>query len=93
MTDFNKLIDLNNPIVTTFNKKELILLDPYMYEGPITMQFLPFGGIQSVYNYHIILNTFNGFIAVDYVIYDNEKMTSQQFIERFDNIVNIVLPC
>ena len=93
MTDFNKLIDLNHPIVTTFNKKELILLAPYMYERPITMQFLPFGGIQSVYNYHIILNTFNGFIAVDYVIYDNEKMSSKQFIERFDNIVNIVLPC
>ena len=42
-------------IAEAFNKKELILLDPYMYEGPITMQFLPFGGIQSVYNYHIIL--------------------------------------
>lgn len=92
MVRFNELLDLSNPIITTFRQKELVLLDPYLYDGPITMQYLPYGGIQSVFNYHLIINTVNGFIAVDNLIYDNNKMTSKEFIELFPNLVNEVLP-
>ena len=92
MVRFNELLDLSNPIITTFRQKELILLKPYLYDGPITMQYLPYGGIQSVFNYHLIINTVNGFIAVDNLIYDNNKMTSKEFIELFPNLVNEVLP-
>ena len=92
MTNFNELINLNESIVTTYKQKELVLLNPYLYVGPITMQYLPYGGIQSVFNYHLIINTVNGFIAVDNLIYDNNKMTSKEFIELFPNLVNEVLP-
>ena len=92
MVRFNELLDLSNPIITTFRQKELVLLNPYLYDGPITMQYLPYGGIQSVFNYHLIINTVNGFIAVDNLIYDNKKMTSKEFIELFPNLVNEVLP-
>ena len=62
------------------------------YDGPITMQYLPLGGIQAVINYHLIINTLKGFMFCDILIYDNRKMSSKQFIEMFPNIVNEVLP-
>ena len=92
MTNFNELINLNESIVTTYKQKELILLKPYLYVGPITMQYLPYGGIQSVFNYHLIINTVNGFVTADELIYNNKKMTSKEFIELNSNLVNEVLP-
>ena len=92
MTNFNELINLNESIVTTYKQKELILLKPYLYVGPITMQYLPYGGIQSVFNYHLIINTVNGFVTADELIYNNNKMTSKEFIELFPNLVNEILP-
>jgi hypothetical protein len=62
------------------------------YDRPITMQYLPLGGIQAVINYHLIINTLKGFMFCDILIYDNRKMSSKQFIEMFPNIVNEVLP-
>lgn len=79
-------------IKTSFKGNELILVRPYFYIGPITMQYLPYGGIQSVYNYHLIINIKEGFIAVDEVIYNNKKMSAKEFILLFDNIVNEILP-
>ena len=70
----------------------MILKDMQTYDGPITMQFLPSGGIQSTYNYHLIINTLKGFMFCDILIYDDKKMSSKQFIEMFPNIVNEVLP-
>ncbi|MBQ8207034.1 MAG: hypothetical protein IJZ77_06180 [Bacilli bacterium] len=92
MTDFNELIDLNNDIITTYNGKTLIIKRPYLYYGPITMQYLPYGGIQSVYDYKIIINCKNGFVASDYIIYDGIAMSSKQFILNNNNLVNTVLP-
>lgn len=93
MTDFNLPIDINNNIKTTFNKKELILKNLYFYDGPITRQRLPYGGIQSIKNYSLIINCVNGFIASDNLIFDNREMTSKEFIKIMDeNIVNQILP-
>lgn len=93
MTNFNVPIDINNDIVTTFNKKQLILKKLYFYDGPITRQYLPYGGIQSIINYSLIINCVNGFIASDNLIYNNEEMSSKEFINLVgENIVNQVLP-
>ena len=58
MTDFNNIINLSENIVTKYQGKELILKDLYMYDGPLTMQLLPYGGIQSLFNYQIILQIY-----------------------------------
>ena len=92
MTNFNELLDLNKDIITTYNGKTLILKSPYLYYGPITLQYLPYGGIQSVYNYKIIINSKNGFIASDFVIYNGKLMSSKQFIIENKDLVNIILP-
>ena len=92
MTDFNYPIDLSSNIVTTFHGKILILKDLYLYDGPITLQYLPYGGIQSTFGYQLILNCRNGFIASKSVVYDGKEMSSKQFIEMFDHVVNEVLP-
>ncbi len=93
MFDFNKDSVLNvNTIKTTFNGKPLTLVDIYMYNGPVTMQYLPYGGIQSVFHYHLIINTKEGFIACDKVIYDGQELTSKEFILQNENLVNQVLP-
>ena len=93
MTDFNLPIDLKKGYIKTkFKGKELILKNIYLYDGAVTMQYLPYGGIQSVYDYTIILNCVNGFIASKEVIYDHIEMSSKDFILMFDNIVNEVLP-
>lgn len=93
MTNFNEPIDFSKKdIKTLFQNKELILKDIYPYDGPITLQALPYGGIQSVFHYHLIIFTFSGFIASDNVIYDGQAMTSYEFINRFPDLVNQVLP-
>ena len=92
MTDFNSYIDLSKDIITSYNKKQLIIKNPYLYNGPITMQYLPYGGIQSIYDYKIIINCKNGFIASDFVIYDGIAMSSKQFIDNNSNLVNTILP-
>lgn len=92
MTDFSQKIDLTKDIETTYLGKKLILRKPYLYQGPITMQLLPYGGIQSVFHYHLIIYTRNGFIASDQVNYDGLEMSSKDFIDTYDNLVNEVLP-
>lgn len=92
MTDFNNVINEHDDIITTFKGRKLILKNMRKYDGPITMQYLPLGGIQSVYEYKIIINTLNGFMFCDILTYDNIEMSSKSFIEMFDNIVNEVLP-
>ena len=92
MNNFNNIINEHEDVITTFKGKTLILKDMQTYDGPITMQYLPSGGIQSTYNYHLIINTLKGFMFCDILIYDDKKMSSKQFIEMFPNIVNEVLP-
>ncbi len=92
------LFDFQNPvvpgmnIVTTYLRKTLILENVYFYDGPITMQYLPYGGIQSVFHHRLILAAKNGFITCDSVIYDGKRMTVQAFTDAHENLVNVVLP-
>ena len=90
--DFHNEIVLGSDIETTFQGISLILKDVYLYHGPVTMQYLPYGGIQSVFDNHIIINTKSGFIATDDVIYGGKSYTSKEFIQMFPNLVNEVLP-
>ena len=68
--DFNSKVIIGSDIHTTLNGCLLILKEVYYYDGPITMQYLPVGGIQSVFDNKIIVNTLNGFMFCDIVIYD-----------------------
>ncbi len=91
--DFNQDFDfINNTGYTYFNGKKLVLVKYYNYIGPITLQYLPNGGIQSVFNYHLIIKVNNGFIACDELIYDGVKMNSKTFIMKYPNLINQVLP-
>ena len=92
MTDFNKIIYEHQDVITTFRGKKITLLNMQTYNGPITMQYLPCGGIQSIFNNYIIINTLKGFMFCDTIMIDNEKISSKKFIELFGNIVNEVLP-
>lgn len=93
MVDFAKPIDLsNNRLETMYNGRKLVLFNPKVYEGPITLQALPYGGIQSVYNNQLIINTVDGFISTDLIEYNGILMTTKKFIEIEDNLVNQVLP-
>lgn len=92
MQDFNQEIILNKDLKTTYKGKELILLNVYIYEGPITLQYIPYGGIQSVFNYHLIINTISGYITCDNLIYDNIAMSTKEFVLKYSDLVNQVLP-
>lgn len=90
--NFAEEIAIGTDLYTTYLGKELILKEVYRYYGPITMQYLPYGGIQSVYDYQIILTTKSGFIATRNVVYDGQELTAKEFIDRFPDLVNEVLP-
>lgn len=92
MDFLNQLPVVGENILTTFKQKELILVNVQLYDGPITLQYLPFGGIQSVYGNHLIINTLAGYVYVDEVVYDGVKMNTSQFIKLNKDLVNMVLP-
>ncbi len=93
MVNFGESIDFSNSrLETMYNGKKLVLFNPKIYDGPITLQSLPYGGIQSVYNHLLIINTKDGFISTDLVEYNGILMTTKKFIEIEDNLVNQVLP-
>ncbi|MDE6047342.1 MAG: hypothetical protein K2M08_01575 [Anaeroplasmataceae bacterium] len=90
--NFSEEVNIGEDIWTTFQGKQLILKEVYRYYGPITMQYLPFGGVQSVYGNQLILTTKSGFIATKKVIYDGKEMSTEEFIKIFPDIVNEVFP-
>ena len=92
MQDFNQEIILNKDLKTTYKGKELILLNVYIYVVQITLQYIPYGGIQSVFNYHLIINTISGYITCDNLIYDNIVMSTKEFVLKYSDLVNQVLP-
>ena len=92
MFNFNTdKIVFNTDIETSYHGKKLILKNVYRYQGPITMQLLPYGGIQSVYGYNLIVNTKDGFISCNNVVYDNLLQSTKDFIMNHPNLVNSVL--
>lgn len=90
--NFEEEVQIGTDLFTTYLGKELILKNVFRYYGPVTMQYLPYGGIQSVYQNQLILNTKSGFIATKEVIYDHEAMSTEEFIRRNPDLVNEVLP-
>ncbi|MDE6414285.1 MAG: hypothetical protein K2K48_02635 [Anaeroplasmataceae bacterium] len=90
--DFSEEVNIGSDIYTTFQDKQLILKEVYRYYGPITMQYLPYGGVQSIYDNQIILNTKSGYVATRSVVYDGKEMSSEEFIKIFPDIVNEVFP-
>ena len=90
--DFNQNVVKNQDIYTTLYGKLLILKKVEFYDGPITLQYLPYGGIQSVFNYNLIINTKSGLIIPKYVIYDDKKYQLKDFLIKYKNLVNLVLP-
>ena len=90
--NFENEVHMGEDLYTTYQGKELVLKEVYRYFGPVTMQYLPYGGIQSVFNYQLIITTKSGFITTDFVIYDGQEMPVKDFIEKFPDLVNEVLP-
>lgn len=90
--DFNSNAIIGSDIHTTLNGSLLILKEVYYYDGPITMQYLPYGGIQAVINNQLIINCKDGFITCKYVIYNNKVLSLTEFISQNKNLVNMVLP-
>lgn len=91
--DFNRPIDYSRRLLsTTFQNKEIIFSDFAPYNGPVTLQALPYGGIQSLFDYLIIIYTVNGFMAVSQLIYNNKVMSSKEFIKLYPDLINQVLP-
>ena len=92
MTDFNEWIDFSKDIETTLYGKPLILKGVHMYEGPITLQYIPYGGIQSVFYGNLIINVKNGYVCPNKIIYDNVEYTPKEFTSKFEDLVNQILP-
>ena len=89
---FNNLNSYKNDIETTLYGKKLILKNLYQYVGPLTMQYLPYGGIQMIINGQMVISTNLGYLATKEVEYDGVNYTINEFIQRFSNLVNLVLP-
>lgn len=92
MTNFNEYINLSEDIVTTLNGKILILKGLHNYEGMITMQLLPYGGIQGVNGGNLIIHVKNGYICPNEIIYDGKKYSPKEFCKLPIELVNRVLP-
>ena len=92
MTNFEELLDLSKNIITTFKGKILNIKRPYLYFGPVTLQYLPYGGIQLVYDHQLILTTKNGFVASKELSYDGKELTVDEFVKLYPELVNEILP-
>ena len=85
--DFND----NSPRGAYLDDELLIFTKFSRYMGPITMQLLPNGGIQSTYNYHLIIKVNNGYLCVDELIVNDKTLSSKEFIEsRNEFLINKV---
>ncbi len=92
MNNFEEVIDLSKNIVTTFKGKILVIKKPYLYFGPVTLQYLPNGGIQTIYQNQLVINCKNGFIASKEVEYEGKNFTIEEFSKQYGELVNTILP-
>lgn len=79
-------------LITKFNNKKLVLKNIKPYNGIITLQYLPNGGIQMIRDNKMIVNFNNTFYYTEEVNYDNEDYSIIEFNKMFKNLVNTVLP-
>ena len=93
--DFNLDIDFKDKInyLVYFNNEKIIFTKYKKYKGPITLQLLPCGGIQSLNKNKIIVALKNGYLEVSKLIYKDEEMTSIDFINLIgaDELLNAIL--
>lgn len=89
---FNNLKCLVDEIETTLFGKKLILKKLYRYDGPLTMQYLPNGGIQMIINNQMVISTNIGYLATKEVEYDGVLYTMNDLSRKYKNLVNLVLP-
>ena len=76
-----------------FNDDRLEFIEFERYVGPITLQYLPNGGIQSLFHGDLIIKVNNGFLKVTKVIFNKQELTSKAFINLIgeENLANQVL--
>ncbi len=79
-------------LVTVFDNKKLILKNLKPYNGIITLQYLPNGGIQMIRDNKMIINYNNSFIYTEEVNFDNQNYKIIEFTKLYPNLVNQVLP-
>lgn len=94
--DFEKPFDFNLkvPLSVFLDNGQLELIEYERYDGPITVQLLPYGGIQSLFSNLLIINLRGGFLAVSKIKDESGVvMTSKEFIEKVgaSNLLNKVL--
>lgn len=82
----------HSDIYTTYQNELLILHDVRFYIGPLTMQYLPFGGIQSTFNHHLIIHVKNGYIHPNKITYQNQTYSEFEFVDKYVDLVNQILP-
>ena len=68
-----------------FKNTLLIFTKFHAYNGPITLQFLNNGGVQSLLNNEIIIKVNNGYLAIDELIVENKLISSKEFIKQYKN--------
>lgn len=76
-----------------FNDDRIEFIEFERYVGPITLQYLPNGGIQSLFHGDLIIKVNNGFLKVTKVIFNKQELTSKEFINLIgeENLANQVL--
>ncbi len=94
--DFSKDFDFSLkdiPLKVYFNNEVIIFLEYEKYTGPITLQYLPNGGIQSLFHGYLIIKVNNGFLKVKKLIYKNVTFSSINFIKEVGeiNLINQIL--
>ena len=94
--DFSKDFDFSLkdiPLKVYFNNEVIIFLEYEKYTGPITLQYLPSGGIQSLFHGFLIIKVNNGFLKVKKLIYKNVTFSSINFIKEVGeiNLINQIL--
>jgi len=89
---FNNLSNNIKDIETTLFGKKLILKNLYHYVGPLTLQYLPNGGIQMIINNQMVISTNIGYLATKELIYVGITYTVKELNNKFSNLVTLVLP-
>ena len=76
-----------------FNDDRVEFLEFERYVGPVTLQYLPNGGIQSLFGGNLIVKVNNGFLKVTKIHFEKKDFTSKEFISFIgeENLANQVL--
>ena len=92
--NFNEDIEFGGDLIylTKFKEEEVEFLTFSKYNGPITMQYLPNGGIQSLIGNYVIVKVNNGFLKVEKLKFKDQILSSKEFIESVGEM-NLINQC